>query len=61
MKSLDHTTINRRVSSVVLAGRRRMTTEHGPAVNALPDGGDCVVFEIPSLVKAFIEATERDW
>jgi hypothetical protein len=37
MNSFDQTTINRKVSSVVFTGSRRITIEQGPVVNAPAD------------------------
>ena len=59
MNSFDHTTIN---PQGVLGGVRwEPPDDHGAWASRerIADGGDCVVFETPSLVKAFIEAMER--
>jgi hypothetical protein len=58
-KSFDQTTINRKVSSVVLRGSRRIRTEHGPEVNAPDDA--CAVLAPASAAKAFMVVIDKDW
>jgi len=61
MNSLDHTTINRSVSSVVLVGRHRIRTAEGPEAKA-PFVEDCDVFWLLSPPeKTFAVVIDRDW